>query len=112
MESVGEASGLQVQQRDVLQGFSSAQQRQGDQEGRRFLAFLTHSSAFALVSPAVLTRSRIRIKVVRGGYSVGLGLAHKQQMEQSGYQWPKNENDRGVYLIQGNMGWVCNVLDP
>ena len=63
-----------------------------------------------MVSPAVSARSRIRIKVVRGGYSVGLGLAHKQQMEQSSYDRPKN--DQGVYLIYGGHGYVHNVLDP
>ena len=43
------------------------------------------TGVYALVSPAVSARSRIRIKVVRNGGYVCLGLAHKQQIEQSGY---------------------------
>ena len=63
-----------------------------------------------MVSPAVsVPGRRIRVKVGRSGGCVWLGLAHKQQMVESGYKLP--QNDQGVYLIQGN-GWVINVLDP
>ena len=65
-------------------------------------------SVFALVSPAA--SGSIRVRVVRSGGYIHLGLAHKQQMMQSGYQWPKNS--QGVYLIQGDSGCVYNVLDP
>ena len=67
--------------------------------------------AFALVSPAVSAsgRSKVSVRVVKDGGIVYLGLAHQQQIVESGYQIPMNS--QGVYTI-GNDGYVSNVLDP
>ena len=61
-----------------------------------------------MVSPAVSGKGRIRIRIVKGG-GVLIGLAHKQQVQGSGYTWP--QNDQGVYVIRYD-GNVYNALDP
>ena len=55
-------------------------------------------------------KRRINIKILKDEGGMYLGLAHKQQMTESAYGWPKN--NQGVYVVFGYNGWVYNVLDP
>ena len=61
-----------------------------------------------MVSPPISGSNRIRIKIVKNGSNILVGLAHRLQMIENGFKLPKN--DQGVCAIRGD-GYVINVSD-